>query len=176
MGDLVVLSNIALANTSEGDDAQSTTGLVMSVVNMREEKTLKNAPFSRRISDEQVAYFNPPVYLNIYILISACHSNYQTALRYLSRVIRFFQSRNVFTSDTVLLDPTIAQDDRMGEFKMVLELYSPSIEELNQLWSMLGGKQYPSVLYMIRLVELQNRVDTPADTIREVEVGAERMG
>lgn len=175
IGDAVVLTNIALANGGEGDDAQAAKGLVMTLVNIREEKTLKNAPFSRRISDEQVVYFNAPVFLNLYVLISACHTNYQTALAHLSRVIRFFQSKNVFTPENSVAVPIVNPFDRMESFKMILELHSSSLEEQNQLWGMLGSKQYPSVMYMVRLLELKLTADTVADTVREVELGAERI-
>jgi hypothetical protein len=36
-----------------------------------------------------------------------------------------------------------------------MDLYSPNMEEVNHLWGTLGGKQYPFVLYTLRMLELQ---------------------
>src|SRR6185369_1842365 len=99
---------VELGNLAEGfASTTSTSGvsrerLYMSLVNIREEKTLKNLP-NRVRNDEtlKVTYENPPVYINCFILITATHTNYTNALSILSRAIRFFQSRNTFTQDTV---------------------------------------------------------------------------
>ena len=40
-------------------------------------------------------------------------------------------------------------------FKLIFDLYSPTMEEVNHLWGTLGGKQYPFVLYTLRLLELK---------------------
>jgi len=41
------------------------------------------------------------------------------------------------------------------EFMLILDLYSPTFEQANYLWSTLGGKQYPHALYKMRLVEVK---------------------
>ena len=40
-------------------------------------------------------------------------------------------------------------------FKLIFDLYSPSLEETNHLWGTLGGKQYPFVLYVMRMLDLR---------------------
>jgi hypothetical protein len=131
------------------------------VVNLKEEKTLKN--ISGQVRNDvtlRVVYENPPVFLNCLILMVATHANYTNALLMLSRAIRFFQFRNVFTLDNV--DPASIQTnapgnplDRLESFKLIFDLYSPTMEEVNHLWGTLGGKQYPFALYMLRLMELK---------------------
>jgi hypothetical protein len=158
---------VGLGNLAEGfSPGQGTSGvlrdrLYLSVVNIKEEKTLKNLP--NRVHNDltlKATYENPPVFLNLQILIVATPADYNDALLLLSRAIRFFQYRNVFTQDTV--DPAsitasapVNPLDQLATFKLIFDLYSPSMEEVNHLWGTLGGKQYPFVLYMLKMLELQ---------------------
>ena len=130
---------------------------------MKEEKALKNLPnYVRNDVSLRATYENPPVYLNFQILITATHSNYNNALLVLSRCIRFFQSKNVFTQDDVapssisINAPSNALD-RLENFKIIYDLYSPTLEDVNYLWGTLGGKQYPFVLYTMRMLDLKFR-------------------
>ena len=77
-----------------------------------------------------------------------------------TRAILFFQYRNVFTPENV--DPSsltanapVNVLDRLDEFKLIFNLTSPTFEEVNHLWGTLGGKQFPSVLYSMRMLEMQ---------------------
>jgi hypothetical protein len=135
--------------------------LNLSVVNIKEEKALKNVPtYVRNDVTLRASYENPPTFLNFQILVTATHTNYSDALLVLSRAIRFFQSRNVFTQDNVAPGSITKNEppnvlDRLVEFKLIFDLYSPSMEEVNHLWGTLGGKQYPFVLYVMRMLDLK---------------------
>jgi hypothetical protein len=173
----VRLGNIAegLSNGAGGSGAVPRDVLGISMVNIREEKALKNlSNIVRNDAKLRVTYENPPVFLNFHILVVATHNSYSNALLMLSRVIRFFQSGNVFDQDTVAPAslqagaPTNALD-QLETFKLIFDLYSPSMEEVNHLWGTLGGKQYPFVLYSLRLLELKFRsVQSEAGLITEV--------
>jgi hypothetical protein len=135
--------------------------LGLSMVNIREEKTLKNVSGQvRNIATMRVTYQNPPVFLNFLILIVATHTNYSNALLVLSRAIKFFQSTNIFDQDSVAPASLVTNApanvlDRFEVFKLIFDIYSPTMEEVNHLWGTLGGKQYPFALYTLRLVEMQ---------------------
>ena len=158
---------VALGNMAEGiASAPGSSGvprdrLILSMVNIKEEKALKNLPnHVRNDAALTVTYQNPPVFLNCQILVVASHGNYTNALLMLSRAIRFFQFKNVFSQDNVAPASMTTNApgnalDQLESFKLVLDLYSPSMEEVNHLWGTLGGKQYPFVLYVLRLLELQ---------------------
>ena len=163
-GDVVQLGNLAEGITSAGGSGGIARGkLIFSVVNIKEEKTLKNLPnIVRNDITLRATYENPPVFLNFQILITATDSGYSNALLMLSRAIRFFQSKNVFTQDDVSpasistnAPPNLL--DRLESFKLIFDLYSPSMEEVNHLWGTLGGKQYPFVIYMMRMLDLKYR-------------------
>ena len=47
--------------------------------------------------------------------------------------------------------------DQLETFKLIFSLGSPSLEEVNDMWGMLGGKQFPFALYWMRILELKFR-------------------
>jgi len=167
------LGNVA-EGFSSGNGGLPRDLLYLLVVNIKEEKALKNVPTYVRNTALRLTYENPPAFLNFQILAVATHVNYVNALSVLSRTIRFFQFRNTFTQDNV--DPaSIATNqpthplDRLESFKLIFDLYSPSMEEVNHLWGTLGGKQYPFVLYMLRMLDLKFRaVQSEVGLITEV--------
>lgn len=174
--DDVQLGNISQLDIPEQGEASNLKNkIVISLINIREEKALKNAPFARRNDVTlKTEYFNPPVFLNLYLLISACQNNYTNALIYLSRIAAFFQSKNVFTHQNTIpvTDTTLVPEtEKMEEFKLIVDLYSPSFEELNHIWGTLGGKQLPAMMYVARLVEVKTaKVDAVGGLIREVSM------
>jgi hypothetical protein len=171
-GPASVTPQVRLGNIAEGvGNNASNTGAVprdiisFSMVNIREEKTLKNLSNQKRNDAKlTVVYENPPVFLNFHILVVATHSSYSNALLMLSRTVRFFQFENVFDQDSVA--PASMTNnapsnplDQLEAFKLIFDLYSPTMEEVNHLWGTLGGKQYPFVLYTLRLLELKFKAE-----------------
>lgn len=154
-----------LGNPSDGFDTSnngiSRDSVIFSLINVREEKTLKNQPnYLRDETNLKALYENPPVFLNFQILVIAPHANYSNGLLMLSRVLRFFQFRNVFTQDNVkpasITGNAPTNDlDCLESFKLIFDLHSPSMEEVNHLWGTLGGKQYPFVIYWMRMLDLK---------------------
>ena len=173
--------NVVLKNMAEGFEGGTGNGavprgkLVFTIVNIREEKALKNLPnYVRNNVTLKAEYENPPVFLNFMLLVCATHPLYDGATIYLSRAIRFFQHKHVFTQDNVAPNSLIFNApenplDQLETFKLILDLYSPSMEEVNHLWGTLGGKQYPFVLYMLRMLDLKFKaVQSESGLITEV--------
>ena len=155
------LGNVAeLAGTAPGNGS-ARNKVLLSVVNIQEERTLKNGPaYVRDDAALRVRYENPPTFVNLAVLVTATHANYNDALLALSRALVFFQFRNVFTHENV--DPQsltggapVNDLDRLVEFKLIFNLWSPTLEEVNDMWGMLGGKQFPFALYSMRMLELR---------------------
>ena len=72
-----------------------------------------------------------------------------------------------------------AENDSTGTFpssidRLVFDLHNLSFEQLNHLWSVLGGTYVPSVLYKVRLVKIQadNTLDAPPIRTIKVDTGA----
>lgn len=153
-----------LASIEEGE-LLNLNNLVITLVNINEDATLKNIP-NYQTDVEQTIYKNPPVYLNLFLLFSACFKSYSNALLMLSRTIRFFQAKNTFTHKN-----SITQVKDMDSFHLVMDLYSPSFEQVNYIWSTLGGKQRPFVMYKLRMVEMKREsIDETRGIIKTISM------
>lgn len=124
--------------------------IYLTLVNISEEATMKNTPHYVK-ENMTTVYRNPPIHLNLFVLFTACMKKYDSALLHLSAVIRFFQAKNVFTPKNST--STIIND--LDDFEIIMDLFSPTFEQVNYLWSTLGGKQHPFALYKLRLVIMQ---------------------
>ena len=154
----VIIDNIGLFETSKGDTL--TNNIVITLVNIEEESTLKNQPSLKRPFADKAIYENAPVYLNLYTLFTCNYSgpDYVLALKRLSYVIQFLQSRNSFSTSnavsTALIDFT---DEEAVSLKFTMELYTLTFEQINHLWGSLGGRQIPFAMYKLRLVAITER-------------------
>jgi len=153
LNNLVVLENIGLLESSD-DNADNLKGkVVLTLLNLEEEASLKNLP-NFRVKNGTTEYKNPPVHLNLYLLISSNCDKYDKSLRCISKTIQFFQGKKVFTSANTVYNRTNVAFDVFDQFRFNLELYTLSLEQLNYVWGTLGGRQLPSVVYKIQLIEI----------------------
>lgn len=163
----VVIDNIGLFETSNGESL--TNNVVISLVNIEEESTLKNQPALKRpFINNKGVYQNPPVYLNLYVLFVSNYSgnDYPLALKRLSYIIQFLQGKNSFTSSSSVSGGSIdLSNDNVTDLRFTLELYTLTFEQINHLWGSLGGRQMPFVMYKLRLVAI-----TEGIRLREVPV------
>lgn len=166
-GEPVVLGNIAMSESLGGNESYMQGKIVLSLVNIMEEASLKNAN-SYNISDGKPLLINPPVYLNLFLLFLANFTkggsatddtDYSNALMRLSQVIEFFQGKNVFSVQGSPEGNSL-QDPELQDLRIKLELVSMTFEQVNYLWGSLGGKQIPFVLYKAGIVPLQREFIT----------------
>ncbi|OAB78820.1 DUF4255 domain-containing protein [Cochleicola gelatinilyticus] len=164
---LVVLENVAKI-----DDPEITTmndKIVLSLVNIEEEISLKNNP-NIRIKNGETVYKNKPIHLNVYILFSANRTVYTRSITSVSYILEFFQGKNVFTQTNTPLNPTITTLDHITEFKFNVSLFTPTFEQLNYIWGTLGGKSLPSILYKVSIVKVESDTITDKGTpITQIE-------
>lgn len=133
----------------KGNLAIASGTVALALVNIEEERTLRE-PHPQRIRSGAVElWLEPALRLNLTLLFAARMVDYPTTLKALSHVLAFFQSHPVFS-----VDEHPALDPRLG--RIIMELYSVSPETLNQLWASIGAKYQPSVLYRARLVSIQD--------------------
>ncbi|GAA0875711.1 hypothetical protein GCM10009118_21200 [Wandonia haliotis] len=152
----IVLSNVASQN---GDWAIPSGKIGMSLINVEEERVIKDQVFEHRNSNGTYERYNPALKLNLYVLFCANYVNsaennntstYREGLKQLSNVISFFQSKYVFSPESSPNMPVELE-------KLIVDIYSYSFEQQYNFWSILGAKYLPSVLYKVRLVSYQNR-------------------
>ena len=146
----VSLENIA--NVEQDGEADS-QGVFLTLLNMKEEYALKNQP-NHVINGTEVNYRNPKVSLNLYLLFSANNSTYKESLKSISKIIQFFQGKKIFTQDNTNYKKE-GEMLNVKDFRFIVDLFTPSFEELNFIWGTLGGKQYPSVIYKVSLIEIE---------------------
>jgi len=164
------LANIAVNPSGENSAGGLKNGSFLSLVNIQEERMLKNPENFSRAMDGSVLYRNPRIYLNLYILFSVNLSSYEESLKQLSVIIRFFQFKNVFTP---LSDPSLPS----GIEKLILTLHTLSFQEQNNLWAILGSKYLPSVLYQMRVLPLSEEFNRgQAELITEIDIHSNTNG
>ncbi|CAM1355634.1 MULTISPECIES: DUF4255 domain-containing protein [Tenacibaculum] len=158
----VDLSNIAMAE-GDGNSPANNPDISLTLINTQEEFALKNTS-NNRVEGTTVSYRNPKVYLNLYVLFSVDKSSYAESLKSLTKILAFFQGKKVFTHQNTNFEGIDGLGD-LKTFKFITQLYTPSFEELNYIWGTLGGKQYPSVLYKITLLEIERDIVTKEGTV-----------
>ena len=142
---------VVVSNTVEQDGSlplAANNKVALSLINIERETHSKNASvagsgFARSPISSQ------PIYLNLYVMVSICFggSNYLEAMKFLSNTIAFFQRHPVFDHSN-----SPEMDD--GIEKLVLDIENLSIQDLSNVWGVLGGKYFPSVLYRVRMVAI----------------------
>jgi hypothetical protein len=157
LNNLVVLENIALLESADENADHLKGKVVLTLLNLQEESALRNTP-NFKIKDGKTEYRNPPIHLNFYLLISANCDTYDKSLRSLSKTIQFFQGKKVFTSTNTVYNRNNVAFDVLDYFKFILELYTLSLEELNYVWGTLGGRQLPSVIYKVQVLEIEQDI------------------
>lgn len=158
----VVLSNV-LKQT--GEVAIEQDQLAIGLVNIEEESIGKSQKAYLRQSNGMHQKTRPEIKLNLYLLIVARFGEYEEALKAISYVISFFQSRNVFESN---------KHPAMHESldKLVFELQTMSFEQINHLWGAMGAKYMPSVLYKMRMLTVREE-EIEGDVLPIIEVNIE---
>ena len=142
---VVELSNVA---KEDGTVAITSNRLGVSLVNIEEERTVRDVAPYKTNPDNSVSHLNPEVRLNLMVLFTAHFGVYTTSLQFIGGVIRFFQKKSVFTPDN---SPTMP----VGIERLVAELHPLNLEQQNNLWGALGAKYQPSVLYKVRAIRIQ---------------------
>ncbi|MFQ3212665.1 MAG: hypothetical protein ACI9C9_000189 [Marivirga sp.] len=142
--DRLILSN--LMNQDGSVAIEGNNKVVCTLVNVHEETTLKSTPGTSSMGGGFGAG-GSDIHINLTVMFSAFFSskNYTEALKFLSGVIYFFQDKPVFNnSNTPGLSSNIE--------KACFDLTTLSYHDLNSVYSMMGAKYMPSVIYKIRML------------------------
>ncbi len=173
----VIIDNIGMFETSNGDTL--TNNIVLTLVNIEEESTLKNQPPLKRPIGTSAIYENTPVYLNLYVLFTCNYSgnDYRLALRRLAYIIQFLQSKTSFsTASSAGAGVADLENDETVNLRFTLELYTLTFEQINHLWGSLGGRQMPFAMYKLRLVAITERAQVrEAPLIEEIEINLSKI-
>lgn len=142
-------------------------GAYICLVNVEEETALRNLPHVER-RQGQLMRVEPPVHLNLCLLLAFEFTNYETSLVHLSKAVELFQLKRWFGPETQAGVGANAFPPELE--KLLLEMVNMNFEALNNLWGILGGAYFPSVVYKLRLIKVQ--ADLAA---REAEITTVRV-
>lgn len=182
LDEVIDITNIAMLN--DGDDfLESKTPIVLSIVNIEEDKTQKNQSIYIKDTNDKkniLRYNQPTQYLILSLLFSSYNkdlSKYLDGIDKLKNIISYFQQNNSFyykNDDSEMIGYTtfLSKTDleQVNYTKITMELVSLSMEQLNQMWSYLGSKYMPSVLYKMRLCPIQSATTIQEKVIQTVKI------
>jgi hypothetical protein len=159
---------IVLANPWSNNDSNKGASFLnsISLIQVEEERTFKSQlPRVMQKPNGQYVSKEPDIKLNLYVLMSAYHKNYEDGLKFLSRIVRFFQVNTVFEG----------KDLPEGVGKLVVELHTAGFEQQNQIWASLSTGYIPSVIYKVRMIIVDGAPEQAASVIREVKTNIHAM-
>ncbi|HZH71373.1 MAG TPA: DUF4255 domain-containing protein [Mariniphaga sp.] len=155
-----VLGNIGeiLSNSNNVSDSD----IIMSLINLEENRVSRD-PQNYVKEGSEFRLKNPAINLNLSVLFTPYRpEGYGLSIQSLQEVIEFFQKKHLF-------DHLNTPDLHPGIEKLILEMVSLNFEQLQQLWSMLGGKYQPSIIYKIRMVTIDSVSSDGSKPINEIE-------
>lgn len=113
-----------------------------------------------------------PIFLNLYLMVVAnfTDSNYNESLKFMSSVISYFQLQPVFNhQNSPDLDESIE--------KIILDIENVKSHDQSNLWSMIGAKYMPSILYKIRMVSIDPKATVlRTNILSETDVSTNTKG
>lgn len=159
---------VVLGNITKESDIENNK-IHLSLVNVEEERILKEVNYARRINpgDNFYSTVNPEIRVNLYILVTYQYEgkNYEEALKQLGAVATVLQGKYVFTK------PDFIKPAYEVLQQIVIDLYSQTIEQNSNMWQALGEKLSPSLLYKMRVIAIQaNRVLDTTGEVRAVGI------
>lgn len=137
--------------------------LVVTLVRLEEDRLSRSVDYYERLEGDRVRRVEPPTQLTAHVLVAATHEDYGEALKAVGHAVAFFQNtRSVDYAEIEGVE---------GPGRLLLEMDSPSFEQLNHLWGTVGAKYLPSVLYRMRLVSVRDaRPEAAQPSIGTVEI------
>ncbi|GFE50681.1 hypothetical protein So717_24340 [Roseobacter cerasinus] len=96
-----------------------------------------------------------PLHMDVYFMVASGHDVdlYPEGLKLVSAALMFFQSQPVFT-------PQSTPDMPQGLSQLTVEVSNMGLEEVGQIWSNLGSRYVPSVMFKMRSVMIDASMTT----------------
>lgn len=118
--------------------------MVVSLLNLEKEGAMGATHVYRSGESDKMMQGAPAWYLNVFFVVAAVfdEKRYGESLKMLSASIGFLQQNVLLVVN--------------GKQKFTIEPVSMNIQELTNLWSILGGHYYPSVVCKIRMLTFDN--------------------
>lgn len=141
----------------------STTGvtpnkLVISLLNVEREAAVGSAPVTRKSGNGAYTRTYSPLLLSVNVVLASVfeESRYDFSLSVLSDTLRFVQTCPKF---------------RLDGMDFSVEILGISMQDFNNVWTLLGGQCYPSVLCQIRYLSVDGgEIAASGNTVNSPDV------
>jgi hypothetical protein len=145
--------NLAVLSSVSNPDGTLPAGIenkvILTLINVEREPAANSGTWPARAANEGFARVSPPLSLNLHVMVTASFAgNYTEALRFLGSAMGFFQGKPSFNPQNSPGFPAEME-------RLTMELVNLSIQEINNVWAILGAKYMPSVVYKMRMLVLQ---------------------
>jgi Pvc16 N-terminal domain len=143
--------NLSAIVDQSGRSTVDNNTIAMMMVNMEEERVFRTQGPQTILHNGQYVQANPELKLNVYVLFAANHTDHREALLLISHVVQYFQARNVYDNQ---------ESPQLGESieRLIVDLFTLSFEQQNQIWASLGAKYMPSAMYRVRMLILNDKL------------------
>lgn len=138
--------------------------VIISLINI-EENRISRSPENFIRKDGGILMKNPAIHLYLTLLFTSVRraGAYGLSLQDLQNVIGVFQKKFVFDhSNTPALNVNIE--------KLILDMVSLNLQQMHEIWSVLGGRYFPSVVYRMRMVTIDSVATVNGPLVKEVEL------
>lgn len=122
--------------------------MVITLINLDHETNKQYMSNMQRGVDNAYAKVNPSILFNMDLLFTAHFDDYEESLKFLNTTITFFQANNSLNHQNT---PELPDDIKMLNF----EVENSSYREIHNLWSAMGAKYKPSIIYKVRSIQIQ---------------------
>jgi len=162
IADSIVLINHVI-NSGGSIPQQNQNKVVISLINIEQET---NQPFYNRknqLPNGNYVNSTPDDRFNLDLLITAMFDDYKETLKFLNASIMFFQAHQSVNSNSHTNLP-----EGINKLSFILEQLKYS--EMHSLWTSLGAKYTPSVVYKMKLIDIQaNELVGSTSAISEIQ-------
>ncbi|ALL06176.1 hypothetical protein AQ505_12150 [Pedobacter sp. PACM 27299] len=122
--------------------------IIVSLINIERETAKAYHIRNHPVSNGSFVNINPAERFNLDILMSANFDDYSESLKFLNAVILFFQVNTSLSVNNSSAFP-------IGLDKLEFDIEKLTYQQMHSLWTAMGAKYQPSVVYKMRLLTIQ---------------------
>lgn len=130
-----------------GIPLENNNKIVLSLLNLEQETIQPFVKRNQKLADGNYSAIQPDLRFNLDLLFTANFDDYNESLKFLNAVLLFFQANPLIsnTNNSNLPD---------GINKLEFDIEKLDYHQMHNLWSAMGAKYQPSVIYKLRLISM----------------------
>lgn len=122
--------------------------VILSMINLWQEKNQRFYQKNTPLQNGQFAKTQPAQRYNVDLLVTAHFDDYDESLKFLNAVLLFFQANPALSAKNF-------SDLPHGIEKLEFEMDTINSTEIHNLWTAVGARYQPSVVFKVRLLSVQ---------------------